>query len=260
MGVNDIVIYSSDVSNELNEEKVHVLSRLSSLSVRFILKVANRIEKPKAREYLLQGACRRLGVLQRCICNVFEIFPPTRETLLSKDELSDIQINLHASFANAYGFFDNLAWVCAFESGAESELKRQNVGLFLKTTQAYLPKTLRDAVQSIEIRHWYSIYAKNFRDTLAHRIPPYVPPFQITSEQLEAYDELEHRIMESMNRGEFGHACELQDDQERIGIISAAVAHSYSDDDASPPVLLHPQMLADGNTVVMIGNAYADNF
>ena len=254
------MIYSSDVSDELNEEQARVLKRLSSLSERFFLEVANRIEKPKAREYLLQGACRRLGVLRRSICNVFEIFPPTRETLLSEDERSDIQINLHASFVNAYGFFDNLAWVCVFESGAESELTRKNVGLFLKKTQAYLPRALRDAVQSPEFRNWYSIYAKNFRDALAHRIPPYVPPFQITPEQRETYDELEHRVTEHMSRGEFVRAGKLQDDQDRIGSISAAVAHSYSDDDASPPVLLHPQMLADGNTVVMVGDAYADSF
>ena len=111
------MIYSSDVNDELNEERARVLRRLSLLSERFILEVANRIEKPKVREYLLQGACRRLSVLQRCICNVFEIFPPTRETLLSKDELSDIQINLHVSFVNAYGFFDNLAWVCCSKGG-----------------------------------------------------------------------------------------------------------------------------------------------
>ena len=254
------MIYSPEAIDELNEEKTRVLRRLSSLSERFILDVANRIAKPKAREYLLEGACRRLGVLQRSICNVFEIFPPTRKIRLSKDELSDIQINLHASFVNAYGFFDNLAWVCVFENEADSELKRGEVGLLLKKTQAYLPKSLQDAMQSEETRHWYYSYAKNFRDALAHRIPPYVPPFQMTPDQWEMFHQLEQQVTESMRRGELGHAHELQDHQDTIGSISAAVAHSHSDDDASPPVALHPQMLADGNTVVMLGNAYADSF
>lgn len=252
--------YSPDASDELDKEKTRVLRGLSSLSERFILEVAHRIEKPRAREYLLQGACRRLRVLQRCISNVFEIFPPKREMRLSKDELSNIEINLHASFVNAYGFFDNLAWICVFESEVQSELTRVEVGILLKKTQPYLPETLKDVVQLDRIRHWYSNYAKNFRDALAHRIPPYVPPSQMTPEQREAFYELEHRVTESMRRGRFDHVRELQNDQDRIGSISAAVVHSYSDDDASPPVTLHPQMLTDGKTVVMVGNAYADSF
>ena len=72
--------------------------------------------------------------------------------LLSKDELSNIQINLHASLVNAYGFFDNLAWACVFERGAESKLRREEVGLLQNKTQEYLPKMLQDAVQKEEIR------------------------------------------------------------------------------------------------------------
>lgn len=75
---------------------------------------------------------------------------------------------------NAYGFFDNFAWVCVFESEAESKLKQGEVGLFLKKTQAYIPESLQFAVRSAEIQQWYFTYAKDFRDALAHRIPPYV--------------------------------------------------------------------------------------
>ena len=74
------------------------------------------------------------------------------------------------------------------------------------------------------------------------------------------FNELEHQVHESVRRGEFDHARDLQDEQDRIGNICAAVAHSYSDDDASRPVALHPQMLADANTVIMIGSTYADSF
>lgn len=82
----------------------------------------------------------------------------------------------------------------------------------------------------------------------------------MTTEQLEIYEELEREVAESMRCGKFDNARELQDDQDRVGSISGAVAHSYSDDDASQPILLHPQMLADGNTVAMVGAAYADSF
>jgi len=176
------------------------------------------------------------------------------------DELSDIRINLHASLVNAHGFFDNLAWVCVFEREAESELMQTEVGLFLPKTKPYLPNALRDLVDLPDIRNWHSTYAKNFRDALAHRISPYVPPFQLNPEEQEAYDELGHRIMESMSRGELEHVSEFQDAQDRIGSICPAVAHSHSDDHAFPPVVLHPQMIADGNTVITVGNAYADSF
>lgn len=48
------------------------------------------------KEFLIQGVARRLQVIRRCVENIYSIFPVKREELLCNDELSDVDINLHA--------------------------------------------------------------------------------------------------------------------------------------------------------------------
>ena len=58
---------------------------------------------------------------------------------------------------------------------------------------------------------------------------------------------------EARNRN-FDHARTLTDEQDAIGSICLTFLHSFSDDDACPPVYFHPQVIADARTVVEMIN------
>ncbi len=115
---------------------------ISSIRVELTIKIGEfslKLKNEKSREYLMAGVNRRLNVLARCIENIFEIFPVDRSELLARDELTDLDINLHAFFVNVSGILDNLAWVFVCENellgkSKEGKLTKNNIGLFKEET------------------------------------------------------------------------------------------------------------------------------
>jgi len=84
-----------------------------------ILRLSSFRSKPaneKAAEYLMQGAGRRLNILTKCLHNIFKIFPIEKTDLLPRDDLTDLDINLHAFIVNISGISDNLAWVFVYDN------------------------------------------------------------------------------------------------------------------------------------------------
>ena len=102
-----------DIQKILSE--LELVGKRYSDSIFCLLKLSGNLRQEKAKEYLFHGAVRRLRVIYRCINNIFTIFPLERATLLNRDELDDVMINLHAFFVNIFGILDNLAWVFIHE-------------------------------------------------------------------------------------------------------------------------------------------------
>jgi len=171
------MIYSAEQIEQIKREESKVLHNLNELWMTLISHLAPTLESDRAKEYLLHGICRRLDVLHRCIRNVFDIFPVSREDLLTDVETRNIEINLHAFTINIYGLLDNVAWVFVFENSLEDKIRggRRSVGLFSKHTMKHFPERTKQYLNSERMKAWYGDYAKNYRDALAHRIPPYVP-------------------------------------------------------------------------------------
>ena len=246
------MIYTPEQIDQITHEKSKVLNRLVDLQLTFQLEPT--LQSKRAREYLLHGICRRLGVLHQSIINVFEIFPATREDHLTEVERSNIEINLHAFTINVYGLLDNVAWVFVFENNLEENIRggRRGVGLFSKCVMDHFPDRIKEYLHSERMQKWYGDYAKNYRDALVHRIPPYVPPYTVDPKDAQRYREYDSKISERMSIGDFDSIEKLRKDRDSIGSVSGAFLHSYHDHDAAKPVMLHTQMLADSNTVIEI--------
>lgn len=242
---------SSEAAARVQSECEQVLPRLTTLGAHLVTNLLPALKSDKAREYLSQGLCRRLGLVRRCIENVFAIFPPDRQTLLSRNELSDVQINLHAFVVNVYGSLDNLAWVYVAEKGLDKEVHQKEIGLFNKKTQRHLPAELCEYLNTKIIEKWFNEYAKNFRDALAHRIPLYVPPASFTPADQARWEELEAQLWEAILGHEFDEVERLEQEKGSIGTVYAAFLHSLSDAE-SRPVQLHAQLLCDALTVVEV--------
>lgn len=255
----------SDKSLAEIDEKYRKLNYTYSNLLLGLMSFQQRLKNEKAKEYLMQGVGRRLKTLARCINNIFIVFPVSRVERLSKNELSDININLHAFFINIAGIFDNLGWVFVYENGLlgktrEGKITRNGVGLFCVETQNHLAPELRNYLTSDPIKSWYLDYSKNYRDSLAHRIPLYVPPSLLNEAEAKKYQGIE----EQKNKLDFSKECdrdknnELYQAQQKLGRVSHFFAHSLNE--GCNPVYFHAQVLADFSTVEEVIEMFSKNF
>lgn len=248
------MFYTQEQIDQLDNDRETVLTELQSEYLSLVSEFAPSLKIEKAREYTRQGVARRLKILRKCIENIAAIYPPARHELLSEDECSDVAINLHAFITNIDGVQDNIAWVYVIENALEDKIKNGpvGVGLFTKETKPHLPADFRTYLKSDRIKEWRCEYAKNFRDALTHRIPPYLPPYEVTQSNTRLCQALASQIHQLVLIGDFKSVKTLLDDCDSYRRICPTFLHSLSGSDPSPPIILHPQVLADANTVLEI--------
>jgi hypothetical protein len=242
--------YSPEQETELETACNDVLKELPDSWVMLARDIAPRLNYEEAREHIGHGACRRLTVIQRCIQNIFTIYPPRRKQLLSIDERVDLEINLHSFLINIHGLPDNLAWTYILER--KIDIRQVHVELFNPKTQQHLPADIRDYLASAPMSNWHRDYAKNYRDALAHRVPPYIPPSTFTPIHEQEYRELHEREGQAFMDRNFELALELGAAKDAVGIICPAFLHSFLDKDAMKPMILHSQVIVDARTVMQI--------
>jgi len=95
---------------------------------------------------------------------------------------------------NLYGAIDNLAWIWFYEKYIKNimnhNVRPQNVALH----RGPILDSFSDIFQShIRERKDWMNHIKDFRDTLAHRIPLYIPPYAVDSCNNEEYSNLEEQ-------------------------------------------------------------------
>lgn len=215
-----------------------------------VVMLGSKLTSQRAREYLHNGVGRRLGLIQRCIERMFQIFPPDRESHFDREELADLNINLHAFLLNVYGILDDVAWAVVLEATQQEVKNRRAVSLYGPEVQKQLAKETVAFLATM--KPWHDNYLKNFRDSLAHRIPAYVPPKQMAGDELARSSELEQQIFEAIKKHEFERVEALEEEERNLGSLMPVYTHSFGDPEPSPHVYLHNQVLVDLRTVVAI--------
>lgn len=151
-----------------------------------------------ARRHFNEGFVRRHYMLQSSRLFLCQHCSQSRKEPLSPYEATDCAIHLNAYYLNLRGALDNLAWVLQYEwqllpgvteDGASG---RQKCNLFntrfLAARQSQYPELASLLDQH---RNWARELAE-FRDPAAHRVPIYVPPSVITSqEQMDKFRRIE---------------------------------------------------------------------
>lgn len=245
------------------EEFAKTAQRLlnETASMRFVLgELAQRLTSPRARNFALQGIGRRLPLIARGARNIFRLYPPEAAELLSLETCDEVAIQFQAFAINMYGLLDNIAWVCVLESGGA--LNPLHVGLFKPKVEPYLPTALKDYIGQPTTLTWFNEYGKAYRDSTAHRIPPYLPSRAYTTEEAKTYRELDRRASETLTEVSRAHDDvtralgvmkqyeHLVQEKESLGSNSLLVALSLNGEDPTPPVYLHPQVLCDWSLAV----------
>jgi len=258
------MVYAEDSLKEINQKYGEINDIRDKLLLQLMF-FEQRLQNERAREYLMQGVARRLKTLTRCINNIFTIFPADRVEHLPQDDRTDVDINLHAFFINIAGVFDNLGWVfvcenALFGSAQDGKIDRSGVGLFNTKTQDHLNVKLRNYLTSDPTKSWHTDYSKNYRDSLAHRIPLYVPPSVLDKSQGKEFEDIEAQIraLNFWNPEDRDKYDELREKQGKLGKISPFFAHSFNE--GSGPVYLHAQIIADYLTVKEIIYKFCENF
>lgn len=210
-------------------------------------------------EHGKQGLGRRLGTMQRCIENVFELLPPDLADIPKKDSTKNAEISIQAFVMNVFGCLENLAWVWAHEKGVTqpdgSPLEPKMIGL--KRQNKRMWKSMRVELRQYLVSRgqWFS-HIKNFRDALAHRIPLYIPPYIVDPTNFDEYHRLEVRAHETLLAGDVGEHERLMAEQRKLCFFRPWMTHSF--EEKSPQVVFHPQLLADFNTIIELGGIMAD--
>jgi hypothetical protein len=156
-------MYSQEQVASIHRESDGVLRDLRALSFRGMDAAQNQAN-PHARTYLTQGVGRRVQVLQHAMRDVFRLFPPEQTAPLTRENITAVQINLHAFVINLAGVFDNWAWAYLYRHNLLQQVGGSlNVGMFKRPTQEVLPAVLRDYLQR-DIAQWQAEYVKTYID------------------------------------------------------------------------------------------------
>ena len=123
-------------------------------------------------------------------------------------------------------------------------LTRLGFGSKCETVRASLPKAFRDRLD--EFKDWFGTL-ESYRHALAHRIPLYIPPHAVTSENKERYLRVDKDLTAAKFKFDKEAQKRLEAELDDLIYFRPFIFHSFHEKD--PPLALHPQCLADFNTV-----------
>lgn len=247
--------YSAEDSARLKREAHAIAGQLARLQDDMLLGAWYQLTRPESSVYLKEGVCRRLGIMRHSTERIFEIFSPELSTVLKRGDRMDVQAFLHAFVMNVYGALDNLAWVFVLERALMPTIgDRRRVGLFhpgdsnpfaSASSQLSFISEIDRVVQSLR-----KVYAKNYReDALAHRLPPYIPPFILLEANEPRYREIERTMNAALLAGDVGKCEMLEKEQDALTLPAAHFLLSMTDDDGRQPLQLQPQLIVDAMTL-----------
>jgi hypothetical protein len=234
-----------------NKGRTEVHRQFAELRERWFLRT---YKSDRAREYAHHGFCRRLDTLVQAIDSVFEILPPELDDIPDKEEVVAATMCIQSFVLNAFGCLDNLAWVWVYEKGLKGKhgksLRPEQVGLgprfglirrsFSNEFRAYLRSR----------KKWLK-HLTSFRDSLAHRIPLYIPPYIVSSENMDEYKRLERELLEAMRRADEETYDRLRSEQKKLGRFRPWMTHSQFE--KAPTAVFHWQLLQDYVTIDEFG-------
>lgn len=249
--------YSSEAVDSLTQGHLEVDADIEQLAVR-VAQNGQHLASVRAKEFLLHGVGRRLRVLRRGLKNVFALFPPSATQPIDPDDLENAQLSLHAFVINLYGLFDNLAWAFVWRHGLEKVVDKRQVGMFKEGTKQHLPQALHAYLDSEKMMRWSTEYLKNYRDSLAHRIPLYIPPAGYSEEETARSAAIDQEQLECILNQDWRKLEALRVEQRRLGAAWPVFVHSFEED--STPLVLHPQMLSDAKTVIEACNLFLEHW
>ena len=209
-----------------------------------------KLSSPRGVEFAQHGLSRRITTLSHCIRRVFEILPPERRDLPSREDRHDAAIHIQAAIFNTFGCTDNLAWIWVSEKNVRNangtQLSPMKIGLGPKYTlvRRSFPKEFQNYLESLD--EWFG-NLESYRHSLAHRIPLYIPPYTVDPKDEDSYQALERRSWALLSSGQVEEHKRAKDEQLLLKTFRPVIMHSFAE--GAKPIVFHPQIIADFNTI-----------
>jgi hypothetical protein len=196
------MIFKQETIDEMKTDVQSLTRRYHDLLAAY---AKHGLKNPRAREFAVHGYPRRLSVMIQCIENVFTLIPPDSEEIPARETRTDALVSIQAFVINVFGALDNLAWIWVQEKGITKHdgtaLPDEWIGMHSKNTA--VRSTFSKELQCyLKCQNEWFAYLVNFRHSLAHRIPLYIPPYVIEKKNQGAYGKLEVRKAEAAQRGD----------------------------------------------------------
>lgn len=150
-------------------------------------------------KYLKHGFTQRYYAMRHCREWLQRRCFIERTSSLPPDIISEAGLHLNAYYLYLRGALDNLAWILKFELDLfpdidERSQKRSKISLSGKSFISAISDRHDKLRRRLKSSTGWASNFKNFRDPAAHRIPLYIPPGVITSEeQLAKFKRLDTR-------------------------------------------------------------------
>ena len=236
----------------LNNGRERVHRQLVSLREAYFLR---KYRSDRAREYATHGFCRRLGILVRAIDLVFEGLPPEREDIPDRNDVVDATIAIQSFVSDTFVCLDNPAWIWVYEKGVRSEdgqnLTLDRSDLVRPASRFVACSRMSSALTWTPVRSGSTIL-KTFENSLTHRIPLYIPPYVILSQEaMDEYNKLEQASDEALKQRDLEGIDRLQPKQQEFSLFHPRMTHSLHE--RAPTVIFHPQLLQHYATIDEFG-------
>lgn len=231
--------------------------QFADLRERFL---SRRYRSERGREFVYHGFARRLGTMVRAVDFVFDKLPPELDEIPDRDTVVDATLAIQAFVMNTFGCLDNLAWIWVCEKPVQTadgkDLDPMRVGLGPKSKEVRASFSKEFVAYLDKRQNWVDKHLKGFRDSLAHRIPLYIPPYIVTPETVGKYNELEKMSAEALGKLDFKLYDRLQAEQKELGIWRPWMTHSVTE--KSPQAVFHAQLIQDYVTIDEFGRQMLD--
>jgi hypothetical protein len=232
--------FSAQRIAELTQGRNEVRPQYRKLSEKYF---ARRYNTNRGAEFAKHGFCRRMETLVHITENVFDLLPPDLEAIPDRDDVVSATVAIQAFTLNAFGCLDNLAWIWVLEKDVRgkggAELLPTEVGLGKK----YVRKSLTDAFRNyLDSRQDWLANLIDFRDSLAHRIPLFIPPYVVPAPNIEKYQALDAAAFGEPGRDPVEYE-RLKAEQKALVQFVPGMTHSIYE--KAPDVEFHSQLLND---------------
>jgi len=213
----------------------------------------------RGKEHGHHGFSRRLRTISRAIERIFEFVPPGIDRLPDREERIDAEAFLQALIVAAYGAADNLAAMWVYETGLLKPdgrpLPETWIGLRPNNTavRASLPEETQKKIRTFD--EWF-LHIEDYRHALAHRIPFYIPPYNVSDDDAAEYNILEQQKFELIKSGKFDTLDEIEARQKSMEFFQPLIVHSWGE--RSTPVVFHPMAIVAARTVCEMGSMILD--
>lgn len=249
--------FSDDDQKRMLAELEQQLLAIKALELAII---SYRYRSEKGEEYGIHGLARRLKTLATATEKIFETIPVDTIIPPFEEERILAEIYIQACYIHTSGSIDNLAHIWVYENGLKkadgSALSGREIGLRPReknhrTVLRSLPAEIREKL--VKYKEWLE-WLDEYRDSLAHRVPLYIPPYAVAMDKLDRDRATEGGITQAIKDGDVERYDALEEEQKGLRFFKPVIQHSWNEGALGLPYF-HPQMLANNNTILELANA-----